>query len=82
VTKSRKLAPDKMRARTGFHPNEAARNIAETASKLMSGDFLLQNNHTAFVEPDQMERVLADVDADRASQPSSTSRQRAERRGR
>jgi hypothetical protein len=27
----------------------------------MTGDLLLQNDHTGFVEPDQMERVLADV---------------------
>jgi len=66
VTKSRKLSCDKMRAGTGFHPDQAARDIAEPASKLMTGYLLLQNNRTALVEPDQMERVLADVDADRA----------------
>jgi hypothetical protein len=31
----------------------------------MTGDLLLQNNRTALVQPDQMERVLADVDSDR-----------------
>src|SRR6266849_2386619 len=66
VTKSRKLSSDKMGARTGFHPDEAARNIAQPASKLMTGYLLLQNNRTPNVEPYQMERVLADVDADRA----------------
>src|SRR5262245_20627706 len=66
VTKRRKLSCDKMRAGTGLHPDHAARDIAEPASKLMTGDFLLQNNRTALVEPDQMERVLADVDPNRA----------------
>ena len=31
----------------------------------MTGYLLLQNNRPALIEPDQMERVLADVDADR-----------------
>ena len=33
--------------------------------KTMTGYLLLQNNRPALIEPDQMERVLADVDADR-----------------
>jgi hypothetical protein len=32
----------------------------------MTGYLLLQNNGAPLVEPDQMERVLADVDPDRA----------------
>jgi hypothetical protein len=39
---------------------------AQSARELMSGDLLLQNNRTALVEPYQMERVLADVDPNRA----------------
>ena len=66
VTKGHQLSCDKMRAGTGFHPDQAARDIAEPASKLMTADLLLQNNRTARVEPDQMERVLADVDPNRA----------------
>src|SRR5262245_9196864 len=66
VTERRQLSCDKMRAGTCFHPDQAARDIAEPASKLMPGDLLLQNNRTARVEPDQMERVLAAVDPTRA----------------
>src|SRR5262249_26114159 len=66
VTKGRQLSCDKMRAGTGLHPDQAARDIAEPASKLMTGDLLLQNNRTARVEPDQVERFLADVDPNRA----------------
>jgi hypothetical protein len=55
-----------MRAGTGFHPDQAARDITEPASKLMTRYLLPQNNHAALVEPNQMESVLADVDADRA----------------
>jgi nicotinic acid phosphoribosyltransferase len=32
----------------------------------MTGDLLLQNNRTALVDSYQMERVLADIDANRA----------------
>src|SRR6516165_7637639 len=66
VTKSCNLSCDKMRAGTGFHPDQAARDVAEPPSKLMTGYLLLQNNRTALVEPNQMERVLTNVDADRA----------------
>jgi hypothetical protein len=37
VTQSRKLASEKMSARTGFHSDQTAWNIAETGSKLMAG---------------------------------------------
>src|SRR6516165_12357241 len=59
-----RMARDKMRA--GSHPDQTARDVAQPASKLMTGYLLLQNNRTALVNPYQMERVLADVDADRA----------------
>src|SRR5262249_23168018 len=39
VTKRRQLSCDKMRAGTGFHPDQAARDIAEPASKLMTVTF-------------------------------------------
>jgi len=65
VAKRRKLPCDKVRPGTGFHPDQAARDIAEPAPKLMTGYLLLQNNRTALVQPDQMERILADVDSDR-----------------
>jgi hypothetical protein len=55
-----------MGARTSFHPDQAARNIAQPASELTTGYLLLQNDRAALVEPYQMERVLADVDPDRA----------------
>jgi hypothetical protein len=70
VTQGRKLAPDKMGARTGFRPDQAARNIAEAACKLMTGYFLLQNDHSPLVEPNQMECVLADVET--SSTPSTS----------
>ena len=35
-------------------------------AKLITGYLLLQNNRTTLVEPDQMERVLADVYPNRA----------------
>src|SRR6516165_9412656 len=66
VTKSCNLSCNKMRAGTGFHPDQAAWDVAEPPSKLMTGYLLPQNNRTALVEPNQMERVLADVDPNRA----------------
>ena len=72
VTKRRKLPCDKVRPGTGFHSDQAARDIAEPAPKLMTGYLMLQNNRTALVQPDQMERILADVDSDRAAKSLST----------
>jgi hypothetical protein len=73
VTERGKLSCDKMCARTGFHPDQAARNIAQPACELMSGNLLLQNDHAALVEPHQMEGVLAEVDPESADCcPSST----------
>jgi hypothetical protein len=40
------------------YPDQAARDVAQPASELMTGYLLLQNNCTTLVEPDQMERVI------------------------
>jgi len=56
VTKRRKLPCDKVRPGTGFHSDQAARDIAEPAPTLMMGYLLLQNNRTALVQPDLMTR--------------------------
>jgi hypothetical protein len=55
-----------MRAGTAFHPDQTARDVAQPAAELMTSYLLLQNNCTPLIEPDQMERVFADVDPDRA----------------
>jgi hypothetical protein len=51
-----------MCAGTGFHPDQAAWNVAQPTCELMSGYLLLKNDHAALVEPHQMEGVFADVD--------------------
>jgi hypothetical protein len=57
------LAAD-MRARAGLHADQAARDIGETAFELPTGYLLLQNDGAPLIQPNQVERVLAEVDPD------------------
>jgi hypothetical protein len=54
-----------MSPRAGFHADQAARNVGEPALKLSARALHLQNDRPALIEPDKMETILADVDADR-----------------
>src|ERR1700730_13014218 len=70
VASSLQLAADMMGARTGLHADQAWRNIGETAFELATGYLLLQDDYTAPVKPDEVERVLAEVDPDRGDDSS------------
>src|SRR6266516_2249170 len=70
VASSLQLPADVMGARTGLHADQAARNIGETAFELATGYLLLQDDCTAPVKPDEVERVLAEVDPDRGDDSS------------
>src|SRR6266487_5868262 len=59
-----------MGARTGLHADQAARNIGETAFELTTGYLLLQDDYTALVKADEVERVLTEVDPDRGDDSS------------
>jgi hypothetical protein len=62
VTKRRQLAADMMRAQAGLHADQAARDIGETAFELPTGYLLLENDGAPLIQPNQVERVLAEVD--------------------
>src|SRR6266496_6211512 len=70
VTSSLQLPADVMGTRTGFHADQAARNIGQTAFELTTGYLLLQDDCTPLVEADEVERVLAEVEPDRGDDPS------------
>ena len=59
------LPADVVGARAGLHADQAARDIGQPAFELAARDLLLQHNRAALVEADEVERGLADVDADR-----------------
>ena len=61
------LAGDVMGATTGFEPDEAAWEIGEPAYELTARDLGAQHDRAALVEADKVERVLADIDADRGN---------------
>jgi hypothetical protein len=66
VSKRGELAGDVMRAATGFHADQAARNVGKPALKLSARALQLQNDRPALIEADKMETILAEIDADRA----------------
>src|SRR5262249_36875934 len=66
VSKRGELAGDVMRAATGFHADQAARNVGKPAPKLSARALQLQNDRPALIEADKMETILAEIDADRA----------------
>jgi hypothetical protein len=65
VTKGFEPAADMMRARTGLHPDQTARNVGQAPIELPSRRLQLQYDVAALIEADQMEDVLADIDANR-----------------
>ena len=53
-----------MRADTSLHADEAGRQVGEPRLDLTARPLLAQDDRTALVVADDVERVLADVDAD------------------
>src|SRR3546814_10718996 len=58
-------ATDEMGAQTGLHSDDAWRQIPERASKRQPLDLSTEFDLPVGTEPDQVENVLPDVDADR-----------------
>jgi hypothetical protein len=56
-----------MRANTGLHPDQTRRHVHEPCFDLAARPPLPQHDRAAPVEADDMERVLADVDAHRGN---------------
>ena len=53
-----------MRADAGLHADQARRHVGKACFHLATRPLLTQHNCTALIEADDMERVLADIDAD------------------
>jgi hypothetical protein len=53
-----------MRADTGFHPDEACRQIGQPRLQLATRPLLPQHDRTAPIVAHDVKRVLADIDAD------------------
>ena len=64
MAKAVQLAAEMMRADAGFHADQARRHIGKSSFNLATRPFLPQDDRAALVEADDMERVLADIDAD------------------
>jgi hypothetical protein len=65
VAESFELSANMVRPGTGLHADQTARNVHEPPLELRPRDLQLQYNRPALVEADQVEGVLADIDADR-----------------
>jgi hypothetical protein len=52
-----------MRTHTGFHADEAGRQVGESGFELPPGELKAQDDGADLVEADEVESVLADVDA-------------------
>ena len=57
-------AAQMMRANAGLHADQAGRQIRKTVLKLATREHGLQDDDAALVEADQVEDILANIDAD------------------
>ncbi len=55
---------DIMCAGTGLHPDQTARHVGQVPIELPWRSLQLQYDMAVLIEADQMENVLADIDAD------------------
>src|SRR5580700_5915178 len=74
VTKRLKLAAEMMRANAGLHTDQARRHVGQTGLHLATRPLLTQRNCTALIETYDVERVLADIDADDGNRAVETLR--------
>jgi len=59
------LARNVMRATAGLQADEAGRQVDKPADKLVAGYLDAHRDSAALIEPDEVEGVLADVEANR-----------------
>ena len=64
VTKRPELPAQMMRTDTGLHADQARWHVGKACFHLATRPLLSQHNRTAPIKADNMERVLADIDAD------------------
>ena len=64
VPKRDQLPAHMVRASAGLHADQAGRKISKAVLKLTARELRLEDDSAAFIEADQVENVLADIDAD------------------
>src|SRR4051794_38119409 len=64
VPKAIELATEMMRTDAGLHADQARRHVGQPRLYLASRPLLPQHNSAAVIKADNVERVLADIDAD------------------
>ena len=64
VPKCFKLATQMMRPNASLHPDQARRHVGKARFHLAARPLLAQHNCAAIIKPDDVERVLADIDTD------------------
>jgi len=64
MAESLELAADVMRAGAGFHADQTGWNIGQAVGELSPGELDPQHDSAALILADEMEAVLAQIDAD------------------
>ena len=64
MTKRPKSATEVMSPDAGFHPDQTGRHIGQTHCYLATRSLLPQHNGAAFIQANDVKRVLPDIDAD------------------
>src|SRR5262249_37856383 len=67
VAKHLELATEMMRADAGLHPDQTRRQVGEPRFHLAARPLLPQHDGSALIVADDVERVLADIDADHSN---------------
>jgi hypothetical protein len=63
VAERQQLAAEMVGPDAGFHADQAGGQVGQTLLDLSAGELLAQDNRPASIQADQVETVLADVDA-------------------
>src|SRR6476661_2097658 len=64
MTERKQLASNIVRRHAGLDTNQARRNICKPGPNPAAAKLLTQNNRPPVIQPDQMQRVLACINAD------------------
>jgi len=64
MTKRPELAAEMMSANAGLHPNQASWHVGDPSFYLATRPLLPQHDRTALIKAYDVERVLADINAD------------------
>lgn len=77
MAKNRELTADVMGSGTGLHPDETDRHVGQAGLRLSTRNLAAQHNRAAGIQADQVEGVLAQINADGLSGASRTSKNKS-----